>query len=458
MMEQPFAILLIDDEAAQRISLKRFLSHRGYTVHTAAGGPEGYAVAERETIDLVITDFRMPGWSGLETLRRLKALNPDIEVVVLTAYGNLDEAVAIMKEGAYDYLTKPVDLDELEALIERVREKRQLITENRRLKAQLAERYHFDGIISGSSAMEEALNYAARVAPTRATVLIRGESGTGKELVARAIHQAGPRADKPLEVVHVAAMNEELVESELFGHEKGAFTGAGARRIGRLERANGGTLFFDEVGDIPMSVQVKLLRVIQFGRFERVGGNESIDIDVRILAATHRDLEAMIREGTFREDLYYRFNVVTIWLPPLRKRKPDIPPLTEHFIRHFAERHGKPVRGITREAMDRLMKYDFPGNVRELENLIERAVVLCRSEYITKRDLPVHLEPSSARAILDPHDLDEGYEAKMRAFESAMIEEALRRTGGNRSAAARLLGISERHLRYRLGKMSEKPS
>ncbi|MGD8413896.1 MAG: sigma-54 dependent transcriptional regulator [Candidatus Latescibacterota bacterium] len=446
-------ILLIDDEETQRVSLKRFLSKRGYEVFTAAGGPEGYAVAEQKTVDLVITDFRMPGWDGLEVLRRLKALNPDIEVIILTAFGNLEDAVTLMKEGAYDYLSKPVDLDELEAMIRRVHEKCRLIRENQELKTQLAERYRFDSIISGSSAMEEALNYAGRVAPSKTTVLIRGESGTGKELVARAIHQASPLRDEPFEVMHIAAFNEELVESELFGHEKGAFTGANEKRIGRLERANGGTLFFDEVGDIPMSVQVKLLRMIQFGEFQRVGGNETIEVDVRLIAATHRNLEEMIREGTFREDLFYRLNVVTVWLPPLRKRKTDIPPLVDHFIARYAKRNAKEVRGITREALDRLMKYDFPGNVRELENLIERAVVLARDEYLTREDLPAHLDPADKPTTFDPTDLEGGYESKLQAFESAMIEEALRQSEGNKSAAARILGITERHLRYRLEKL-----
>jgi two-component system NtrC family response regulator len=453
-MNFSLSILLIDDEEAQRTSLKRFLSRRGFEVFTAENGPDGYAIAERETVDLVITDFRMPGWDGLEVLRRMKALNPDIEVVVLTAYGNLDDAVKIMKEGAYDYLSKPIDLDELEALIRRVQQKCHLVAENRELKSQLEERYRFDSIISGSAAMEEALNYAGRVADSRTTVLIRGESGTGKELIARAIHQASPLRDKPFEVVHIAAFNEELVESELFGHEKGAFTGAGEQRIGRLERASGGTLFIDEVGDIPMSVQVKLLRVIQFGEFQRVGGNETIKTDVRLVAATHRNLEEMIRDGIFREDLFYRLNVVTVWLPPLRKRKPDIPPLVEHFVSRYAEKNDKEVTGITREALDRLMKYDFPGNVRELENLVERAVVLARGEHVTREDLPAHLEPAERRPTFDPHELAGGYEEKLHSFETAMIKEALRQSDGNQSAAARLLGISERHLRYRMGKLN----
>ncbi len=452
-MQNPFSILLIDDEKAQLLSLKRFLARRGYEVYTAENGQEGLDVASSKTIDLVLTDFRMPGWNGLETMQRIKALNPEIEVVVLTAYGSIEDAVEIMKQGAYDYLTKPIDLDELEALVQRVREKRQLVAENRMLREQLSRQYRFEAIVSKSDLMEEALNMAARVASTRTTVLIRGDSGTGKELVARAIHQASPLRDRPFVVVHVAALNEELVESELFGHEKGAFTGASRRRIGRLEQADGGTLFLDELGDIPPSVQVKLLRFLQFGQIERVGSNQPIEVDVRILAATHRNLEEMIREGTFREDLFYRLNVVTIWIPPLRRRKEDIPPLVDHFIKKYSERHGRPIVGVTREAMDRLMKYDYPGNVRELENLIERGVVLARGEYITAQDLPVHLDPVPEKDVFDPRNLEEGHEAKMRAFEAAMLREALDRTGGNQSAAARLLGISERHFRYRMEKL-----
>lgn len=455
-MNPSLSILLIDDEEVQLNSLKRFLTRRGYEVFTATTGEDGFVIARQNTIDLVITDFRMPGWSGLDTLREIKSLNPDIEVVVLTAYGSIEDAVQIMKEGAYDYLTKPVDLDELEALVRRVQEKQHLIAENRSLKEQLAERHQFGSIISRSSVMEEALSMAARVAPTRTTVLIRGESGTGKELVARAIHQSSRLKDQPFYVVHIAALNEELVESELFGHEKGAFTGAGERRIGRLEQAHGGTLFLDELGDIPPGVQVKLLRVLQFGQFERVGGNQTIEVNVRIIGATHRDLESMIRDGQFREDLYYRLNVVTIWLPPLRKRKEDIPLLVDHFLQRYSERHGKPVQGLTREAMDRLLKYDFPGNVRELENLIERGVVLARGNLITRQDLPLHLEPDPERTVFDPHNLEEGYQAKLRSYEQAMLTEALAQTEGNQSAAARLLGITERHLRYRLEKLGLK--
>ncbi|HFE64898.1 MAG TPA: sigma-54-dependent Fis family transcriptional regulator [Caldithrix sp.] len=452
----PLSILIIDDEESQLKSLESFLKRRDYLVFTATNGLDGFAIAQKNAIDLVLTDYRMPEWNGFIILRKMKELNPEIDVVVITAYGSVEDAVEIMKAGAYDYLTKPIDLDELENLIHRVREKRLLIAENRQLKQELREKFKFDAIISQSGEMEETLNLAGRVAPSKASVLIRGESGTGKELIARAIHFASPRRDKPFVVVNIAALSENLIESELFGHEKGAFTGASQQRAGRFEQADGGTLFIDEVGDIPLTAQVKLLRAIQFGQFERLGGNKAIEVDVRIVAATHRDLEEMIRNGEFRDDLFYRLNVVTINIPPLRQRKTDIPVLTDHFIRKYSRINGKEIKGISREALDQLMKYDFPGNVRELENMIERAVVLCRDDYLTTGDLPVQARIVSERSILDPHDLNESYGEKLRAFEKEMIATALDQSGGNKSAAARTLGITERHIRSRMEKLGMK--
>lgn len=451
-----FSILIIDDETAQLNSLKSFLSRRNYSVFTAPGGKQGFDIVQKELIDLVLTDYRMPDWNGLAVLRKIKEFNPEIDVVVITAYGNIEDAVEIMKAGAYDYLTKPIDLDELENLIQRVKEKRQLTVENRLLKEQLRERFKFDAIVSQSGEMEAVLNAAVRVAASKASVLIRGESGTGKELVARAIHYASPRRDRPFVVVNVAALSENLIESELFGHEKGAFTGANQQRMGRFEQADGGTLFIDEVGEIPPQAQVKLLRAIQFGQIERLGGMQTIEVNVRIIAATHRDLEGMIRSGEFREDLYYRLNVVPIRIPPLRQRKADIPALADHFIHKYAQENQKDIKGITREALDQLMKFDYPGNVRELENIIERAVVFSRNEYIEKDDLPQQLQVIGSSELLDPTHLEEGYEEKMRHFEKTMIEEALKRSQGNQSAAARLLGITERHLRSRLERLGMK--
>jgi len=451
-----FSILLIDDEPAQLQSLKSFLGRRGYSVFAASSGPEGFRIAKENQIDLVLTDFRMPEWSGADVLKNIKELNPEIEVVVITAYGSVEDAVNLMKSGAYDYLSKPIDLDELESLIERVREKRQLVQENRQLLEQLQERYKFESIISQSGEMEDVLNTAARVAKSKATVLVRGESGTGKELIARAIHVASPRRENPFVVINIAALPENLLESELFGHEKGAFTGASEKRIGRFEQANAGTLFIDEVGEIPLPVQVKLLRAIQFGQIERLGSNKSIDVDVRIIGATHRNLESMMEQGEFREDLYFRMNVVSIQVPPLRKRKTDIPVLVEHFIQKYSEENDKEVHGFTREALDELMKYDFPGNVRELQNMVERSVVMSRNEQITLQDLPQNLKSAHQVNQFNPHDLTVPYEEKMQLYEKAMIEEALEQSDGNQSAAARLLGITERHIRSRMERLGLK--
>ena len=418
-----FTTLIIDDEEAQLISLKSFLSKRGIEIYTAKSGPQGLEIARKQTIDLVLTDFRMPEWSGLVVLRKIKELNPEIDVVLMTAYGNIEDAVEIMKAGAYDYLSKPVDLDELESLVNRIKEKHLLIAENKQLKEQLFERFKFDSIISQSGEMEEVLNTAGRVAKSKATVLVRGESGTGKELIARAIHYSSQRKNNPFVIVNVAAITETVMESELFGHEKGAFTGAQQQRIGRFEQANGGTLFIDEIGEIPLGIQVKLLRAIQFGQIERLGSNNSIELDVRIVAATHRNLEEMISNGEFREDLYYRLNVITINIPSLRRHKTDIPILINHFISKFAKENEKDVKGLDREALDSLMKYDFPGNVRELENMIEHAIVMCRGDHITIKDLPAQLQMFSEKSILDPYNLGEGHESKMRAFETEMIKE-----------------------------------
>ncbi|WP_457566387.1 sigma-54-dependent transcriptional regulator [Caldithrix abyssi] len=449
-----FKILIIDDEPAQLISLKTFLQRRNYVVFTASSGNEGLNILKANSIDLVLTDYRMPDISGLEVVKATQKINPEIPVVVITAYSQIEEAVQVMKENTFDYLSKPIDLDALEVLIKKARERQYLISENKILREQLKERYRFQSIISQSGAMEAVLNMAGRVARSKATVLILGESGTGKELIARAIHYASDRADKPLVIINSAALSPNLLESELFGHEKGAFTGAIAQRIGRFEQADGGTLFIDEVGDLPMQTQVKLLRALQFGEFERVGGSKTIKVDVRVIAATNRDLEELIQKGEFREDLYYRLNVVTIHIPPLRERKSDIPVLIRHFIEKYARENQKNVVGISKEAQDYLMRYHFPGNVRELENIIERAVVLARDEIITLEDLPQGLTVQTERSILDPFDFSHPYEEKLAAFERVMIEEALKQKHGNQSQAARLLGISERHLRSRMQRLN----
>lgn len=450
-----FSILIIDDEESQVQSLKTFLSKREYKIFTANSGERGYDIASSNLIDIVLTDFKMPGWDGFTVLTKIKELNPEIDVVVMTAYGTIENAVNLMKTGAFDYLIKPIDLDELENILSKIKERKYLIKENQLLKAQLFDRFRFEGIVTQSAKMQNVLSTAARVANSKTTVLIRGESGTGKELIAKAIHYSSPRKDNPFITVNIASLSENLLESELFGHEKGSFTGAVNHRIGRFEEADKGTIFIDEVGEIPQQVQVKLLRAIQFGEIQRIGSNESKKVDVRIVAATHRNLEEMIKNGSFREDLYYRLNVVAITLPPLRDRKEDISILCDHFLKMASSASGKEIKGISREALDTLIKYNFPGNIRELENIIERAVVLTRSDVIITDDLPVLRDIESGPAALNPLDLEHGYDAKMKSFESAMINEALKRTGGNKSAAARLLGITERHLRSRLERIGK---
>jgi two-component system NtrC family response regulator len=450
-----FSLLLIDDEEPQLQSLKSFLAKRDYRVFTAATGEAGWEIVKNEMIDIVLTDFNMPGWDGSRVLQEIKSLNPSIEIVVMTAFGSIENAVSVMKKGAYDFLTKPIDLDVLESILDKIKEKKFLVNENRLLKEQLHDKFRFEQIIFQSGSMEKVLNIAGRVASSKSTVLLRGESGTGKELFAKAIHFASPRAGKPFVTVNMASLSENLLESELFGHEKGAFTGAVNQRIGRFEEANGGTLFIDEVGDIPLTVQVKILRAIQFGEIQKLGSNSTEKTDVRIIAATHRNLEEMIKNGQFREDLFYRLNVVDISLPSLRERKEDIAILADYFINKYSSENLKQVKGINTEALDYITKYHFPGNVRELENIIERAVVLTRNEYLTKEDLPRFNQLKEAERKLDPLNLEDQYEEKVRAFELAAINEALSRTSGNKSAAARLLGISERHLRSRLERITE---
>ncbi len=442
-----WTILVVDDEAAQRDALAGFLKKKGHNPKTAETGEEAFQKIKNETIDLVLTDMRMPGMDGQELLKNIKQLNPDIDVIVMTAYGNVESATQAMKNGAADFITKPIDLEQLELAMAKTLERKQLISENKRLREMADERLQFGGIISKSSAMAKALSVAARVAPSRATVLILGESGTGKELVARAIHYASPRRDEPFVAVNIAALSDNLVESELFGHEKGAFTGADRQRQGRFEMAHQGTLFIDEVADIPLNTQAKLLRVLQEQRIERLGSSGSIEVDVRVITATNRPLAKMVESGEFREDLYYRLNVVSIQLPPLRERRTDIPALAEHFRKKYSERHGKNVTAISREAMDQLMKYDYPGNVRELENMIEQAVVLSRDDVIARADLP-----GIAAGNKNYDDQAGLFQERVEAFEKNMIVDALRKSHGIQTRAAELLGISERHLRYKIKK------
>jgi DNA-binding NtrC family response regulator len=439
-------ILVVDDEEPQRRVLAGFLRKAGYGVEAVGSADEALAVVAARTVDLVLTDLRMPGKTGMELLDGVRGVNPEIPVVVMTAYGTVASAVDAMKRGAADYLAKPVDLDELDVLVARTLERRALVSENRALREQLESRYRLAGLETANARMQEAINVAGRAAASRATILIRGESGTGKELLARAIHYASPRRRAPLVSVNVAALPETLLESELFGHERGAFTGADREHRGRFELADGGTLFLDEIGDLPRGTQVKLLRVLQGQSFERLGGTRTIEVDVRLVAATHRDLPAMARAGEFREDLYFRLDVVAITLPPLRERREDIPLLVDEFLRRFAD-EGR-ARSVSREAMDLLLKHDYPGNVRELENLVHRAVVLARGDVITTADLPLHL------AGLRPEARGEeaSFAERVEGFEKALIYEALDRAGGVQTRAAAALGMTERHLRYKLKK------
>jgi two-component system NtrC family response regulator len=446
-MRDCFRILVVDDEATQRELVSGYLKKHGYEVMVAPDGERALELFRHEPAELILTDQRMPNFSGLELLKAARAINPEIYVIVMTAYGNVGSAVEAMQAGAADYLTKPLQLEELLHKVERVCERHRLYVENRELREELQDRHRIEGIIGESGQMLEVTSLVRRVAPSEATVLIRGESGTGKELIAKAIHYASPRVAKPLIRVNCAALPENLLESELFGHEKGSFTGAVATRKGRFESADGGTLFLDEIGDLPLHLQAKLLRVLQEKEFERVGSSHPLKVDVRVLSATHRDLERLMKSGQFREDLYYRLNVVTIVLPPLRERRQDLPALVDHFLRRFAAKNGKTIRGFSHEAREALLRYDYPGNVRELENLIERAVVLTRDDVIDRGDLPLTLEESEIRDEKEPHLL-----AAVEGLERRMIKDALARAGGIQTRAAELLGITERALRYKLAK------
>lgn len=451
-----YTILVIEDEPLQLKNLSEALEKQGYNVLSSESSAKGIKIVQEKAVDLVLTDFKMPEKNGLEVLREVKQINPDISVIIITAYGDVETAVKVMKEGAFDYLTKPIEFEELDIIIKKALERKMLVSENKELRRQLAGKYRFDEIIYGSSEMEEVINTAGRAADSRASILIYGESGTGKELIAKAIHYASPRKNKPLISINCAALNENLLESELFGHEKGAFTGADKQRKGRFELADGGTIFLDEVGEIPPSIQVKLLRVLQEREFERVGGNETIRVDVRVISATNRDLESMIKKGTFREDLFYRLNVISIRIPPLRERKNDIPPLINYFITKYAKENNKEVESLSKEAMDALIKYNYPGNVRELENAIERAVIMARGKIITLDDLPIFMKISNG-------DSKQSYELKgetldkiVENVERQLIAEALVRANNNQSRAAEILGISERNLRYKLKKYGMK--
>lgn len=443
------SILIIDDEKPQREGLGGYFKKKGNTVYLADSGTRGIEIVKENQVDMVLTDYKMPDMSGVQTLTEIKKINPEIEVIIMTAYGSVEIAVDAMKFGALTYLLKPVNLDELDIIIERALLHHQVISENKKLKLELSVRYNFENIVYQSKALEDVLNIAARVAKSDAPVLIRGESGTGKELFAKAIHFASDRRNDPFVTVNCAALPETLLESEMFGYEKGAFTGAEQKRIGRFEEAKDGTIFIDEIGDIPLMMQVKLLRVLQSGEFSRLGTNQVIKTNARIITATNRNLEELISNNLFREDFYYRINVVSINIPPLRERKEDIILLADYFIKKL----GCAKKTFSKEAFDLMLKYDFPGNIRELENTVQRACVLSRGEVITSADLPPQMQPlnnqvSNGGFFPEVADLN----IQLNQFEKAIIINALKETSGNQSKAAKLLNVSERNFRYKLEK------
>jgi DNA-binding NtrC family response regulator len=443
------SILIIDDEKPQREALGGYFKKKGNTVHLAESGKRGLEIVRGNQVDIVLTDYKMPDLTGIETLTDLKRINPEVEVIIMTAYGSVEIAVEAMKYGAINYLLKPVNLDEVDITIERALLHHQLVSENKKMKIELSSKYNFQNIIYQSKALEEALNIAARVAKSDAPVLIRGESGTGKELFAKAIHFASDRKDAPFITVNCAALPETLLESEMFGFEKGAFTGADQRRTGRFEEAKDGTIFIDEIGDIPLMMQVKLLRVLQSGEFSRLGSNQLIKTNARIITATNRNLEELINNNLFREDFYYRINVVSMNIPPLRERKEDIFLLADYFMGKF----GCTGKSFSKEAFDIMMKYDFPGNIRELENSIQRACVLSRGDVITSSDLPPQMQLLKNEAVngtFFPEVTD--LNIQLSNFEKTIIIKSLKETAGNQSKAAKLLNISERNFRYKLEK------
>jgi two-component system response regulator HydG len=451
-MQGKARILIVDDEVGTRTALVQLLREAGYDVDSAADGFKALGKIADFAPDLVLTDLKMPGMDGVELLAKVLEQAPGVPVVFMTAFGAVDSAVGAMRAGARDYLIKPVNLDELEVVVAREIEQRRLRIEAGQLRERLAEKYRFENIVGSSAPMQEVFKTVSQVAGSRATVLVTGESGTGKQLIAAAIHAHSPRAKGPFVKLHCAALAESILESELFGHERGAFTGAVGRREGRFSQANGGTLFLDEIGEISPPVQIKLLRFMQEHQFERVGGNETLTVDVRLVAATNRKLPDMVKEGRFREDLYYRLNVINVEMPPLRARPSDVPLLAAHFLRKYAGENGKEIAGFSGEALERMAAYAWPGNVRELENVVERAVVLARSGEISVAELPLHLASSKGRGV--------GPEipgATLEEIERYAITKTLEATGGATSRAAEILGVSVRKIQYKLHEYHDAP-
>ncbi len=444
------SILIVEDEAKMRRLLELDLGEDGFRTFSAEDAETGFKLLQENSIDLVVTDLKLPGMSGLEFLQAIKRQNAVLPVVVMTAFGSVETAVEAMKAGASDYVLKPFSLAEMRMVIHKELDVRNLREENRSLREALGKRYSHPNIVARSPKMQEVLATVERVAPTNATVLLGGESGAGKDLIARAIHEKSRRASGPFLKINSTAIPENLLESELFGFEKGAFTGAVASKPGKFELADKGTLFLDEIGDVPPAVQVKLLRVLQEREFERLGGTKTVKVDVRLIAATNKDLREALEQGTFREDLYYRLNVVPIDIAPLRERKEDIPDLTKLFISRCEAESGKAIEGITPQALQVLVNYHWPGNVRELQNIVERACALSKGPLLEVGDIHLDVRPTKA-GNGGAGFLPEGM--TLEQWEDEMVQEALRRAHGNKSQAARLLGLSRNALRYRLSKI-----
>lgn len=446
-------ILVVDDDNAHRGMLRTMLRSWGFTVEEASDGEDAVELVREKYFDVVLTDVRMARMDGINALKSMLAFNPSLPVILMTAYSSVETAVDALRIGAYDYLVKPLDFDLLKETLEQGIERSRLSIENRELRRQLAEAAQRPDLLGRSPAFNAMLRFIETVAPTEATVLITGESGTGKELVARALHSSSPRSEKPMVTVNCAALAENLLESELFGHEKGSFTGAEKRREGRFVQADGGTLFLDEIGEMPLPLQAKLLRALQQGEVQRVGSDTPIHVDVRVLAATNRDLRREASEKRFREDLFFRLNVISIEVPSLRQRSDDIPLLAAKFLQRFAEKNHKTIKGFAPQALDCVLRYSWPGNVRELENAVERAVILCRGDLITEEDLPQNVAHAP---VLEeqPRTAEDVSLAglPLEMVEKRAIEETLRQTGDNKSEAARRLGITRATLHNKLRK------
>jgi two-component system response regulator HydG len=447
-MSNPKKILVVDDDETHRLMLRATLESEGYAVHEADDGVTAVEAVKKEFYDLILMDVRMAHMSGIDALKETKRISPGIPALIMTAFASIETAVEALKSGAYDYITKPLDIEKLKRSIASELEHSDLKQEVAILKERIGDKFDLSNIIGKSKRMREVFELLAMAAPSDAAVLIQGESGTGKELIANAIHQNSPRASNPLIKVNCAALPESLLESELFGHERGAFTGAVSMRKGRFELADGGSIFLDEISEMDPAMQAKLLRVTQEREFERVGGMKTIEADVRIISATNKDLEQEIREGRFREDLFYRLNVISVPLPPLRERKEDITLLAEHFLSIYSEKNRRLMKGFHPKALDLLMRYDWPGNIRELENTIERSVIMARGDHISPADLPVNIQALGGELEDDNTGVLPGW--SMREVEKDLIIKTLEQTNGNKTKAAEILGINRKTLQNKI--------